>query len=261
MPNRILREGILYSERVNALSPGAEIFYRRLMSCVDDYGRSEAHPAILRGKLYALQLDRVSEADIQRHMSECCDEPEPLIVVYTVNRKRYLQIQNFGQRARTASKCPGPECEQAAREMPAEFAQGADKCPHDDGLVGGVGVCGDGGEGERGSARTPPLRSLPSWTLDANYVELKRIADEAGAPTVEEDWTQAHYLWRILDLSQRMIAIQNLRKRFTEGGYDPSFFRPQKYLANGEYKRPVVPPKARGTPVRNIDPVEALKGL
>ena len=36
MPNRILREGILTSERVNALSWEAEVFYRRLMSAVDE---------------------------------------------------------------------------------------------------------------------------------------------------------------------------------------------------------------------------------
>lgn len=35
MPSRILREGILTSERVNALAPLEELFYRRLMSVVD----------------------------------------------------------------------------------------------------------------------------------------------------------------------------------------------------------------------------------
>ena len=44
MPNRILRDGILMSPRVNVLSSEAELFYRRLMSVVDDYGRFSAHP-------------------------------------------------------------------------------------------------------------------------------------------------------------------------------------------------------------------------
>jgi hypothetical protein len=56
MPNRILREGINDSERVNALSPvHAELFYRKLMSLCDDFGRFEANPAVLLGKLYALR--------------------------------------------------------------------------------------------------------------------------------------------------------------------------------------------------------------
>jgi hypothetical protein len=44
MPNRELREGILTSERINALTFPAEVFYRRLMSVVDDFGRCPAHP-------------------------------------------------------------------------------------------------------------------------------------------------------------------------------------------------------------------------
>jgi hypothetical protein len=32
MPNRILREGILESERIDKIGPMSELFYRRLMS-------------------------------------------------------------------------------------------------------------------------------------------------------------------------------------------------------------------------------------
>jgi hypothetical protein len=48
MPSRLLREGILDSEAVNALSFAAEVFYRRLMSVVDDFGRPRA--AVRRGR-------------------------------------------------------------------------------------------------------------------------------------------------------------------------------------------------------------------
>ena len=71
MPTRILREGIVTSEAVNRLSHESELFYRRLMSVLDDYGRYFAHPSILRAACYPLQLDRVSEADVQRMLSEC----------------------------------------------------------------------------------------------------------------------------------------------------------------------------------------------
>ena len=39
MPNRMIREELLTCEKVNELSFGAEIFYRRLMSVADDFGR------------------------------------------------------------------------------------------------------------------------------------------------------------------------------------------------------------------------------
>ena len=38
MPSRVIRDGILESESVNALSWEAELFFRRLMSVVDDFG-------------------------------------------------------------------------------------------------------------------------------------------------------------------------------------------------------------------------------
>lgn len=122
MPNRILREGILTSEKVNELSPEAEVFYRRLMSVVDDFGRIEAHPQILLTKCYPFQLDRVSAHDVREWLADCAHDAdnEPLISVYSVKGKIFLQINNFGQRERTP-KCPGP---QDAGAMPAE-------CPHD----------------------------------------------------------------------------------------------------------------------------------
>ena len=129
MPNRILREGILTSERVNALTPSAEIFYRRLMSAVDDFGRIEAHPTILLARCYPLQLDRVSVHDVSTWLAECAQDAggngENLVTVYAVAGKKYLQVNKFGQRERT-SKYPSPK---DADKMLAECAHDADT-PH-----------------------------------------------------------------------------------------------------------------------------------
>lgn len=110
MPNRIVRENIINSERVNALSPGAELFYRRLMSIVDDFGRFELQPAILLARCYSLQLDRFSVSDIEAWLVECSSGSQPLILIYTVGGKRFLELDNFGQRIRPGqhSKFPDP---------------------------------------------------------------------------------------------------------------------------------------------------------
>ena len=71
MPNRIVREAILSSERVAALAWPEEVFYRRLMSIVDDYGRTEANAQLLRSRCYPLQTDQVRAADIARWMAAC----------------------------------------------------------------------------------------------------------------------------------------------------------------------------------------------
>lgn len=107
MPNRILREGILSSERIEMLTFPGEVFYRRLMSVVDDYGRYDARPQVLRVSCYPLRVDRVREADISRWIAEC--EKAGLIVLYTVNGKPYLQMQDFRQQTRAKhSRFPSP---------------------------------------------------------------------------------------------------------------------------------------------------------
>jgi hypothetical protein len=104
---------MLSSERVASLGWPEEVFYRRLMSIVDDYGRHEANQQLLRAKCYPLQTDSVRVADIARWMAAC--QKSGLILVYGVNGKQYLEIANFGQQLRSASKCPAPDdsgCEQ-----------------------------------------------------------------------------------------------------------------------------------------------------
>lgn len=107
MPTRIIRDGILRSLRINALSRDAELFYRRLMNVVDDFGRYEAELSMLRSDVFPLRVDDVTTDQIAQWLEECMAGQNPLIILYTVNGKRYLQITKFGQRERT-SKCPDP---------------------------------------------------------------------------------------------------------------------------------------------------------
>lgn len=122
MPNRILREGIIESERINSLSPEAELFYRRLMSKADDYGRFHGHPALILAACYPLQLDLISQSNVSEWLAECAHDDRELVIVYEVSGKTYLQISNFGQRTRTDSKFPAP-CAQNVREMLAQCRQ------------------------------------------------------------------------------------------------------------------------------------------
>lgn len=106
MPNRIVRDAILSSERVASLGWPEEVFYRRLMSIVDDFGRYEANPQLLRSRCYPLQTDNVRAADISRWMAAC--QKAGLILGYEVAGKRYLEVLNFGQQQRSVSKYPPP---------------------------------------------------------------------------------------------------------------------------------------------------------
>ena len=107
MPTRMLRDGILTSERIALLAWDAEVFYRRLMSVVDDYGRFYATPMLLRAACYPLQLDKVSDADIGKWLR--CAEKAALVSVYPAqDGKRYLELLDFGQRIQSKSKFPPP---------------------------------------------------------------------------------------------------------------------------------------------------------
>jgi hypothetical protein len=104
VPNRIIRETILTSDRVDQLDAQAEVFYRRLLSKVDDYGRFDARPSILRASLFPLRIDRVREADCSRWIAAC--DKAGLIVLYSHAGKPYLEVANTGWKARSPSRFP-----------------------------------------------------------------------------------------------------------------------------------------------------------
>lgn len=107
MPTRLLREGILTSERIELLDAPAEVFYRRLMSKVDDHGLYDARPSILRSSLYPLRVDRVREADISRWMAAC--QKAGVIALYQHDGKPYLQMLDTKWQTRSKAKYPLPD--------------------------------------------------------------------------------------------------------------------------------------------------------
>lgn len=148
MPTRILREGIISSERVNSLSERAELFYRKLMSVTDDYGRFFANPISLLGACYPLRPS-VCEADVKQMLSECI--AANLISVY--GNGKYLVIIDFRQQTRSKSKFPEPANGELLSKCTANDKQ---MCS----LDGGEGVVGGEGVGRS----TPPLfAEAPSW--------------------------------------------------------------------------------------------------
>ncbi len=106
MPNRILREGILTSPRMARLDWAAEVFYRRLMSVVDDFGRYYADAGMLRAACYPRQLSKVSDSDVGKWLHGI--EAAGLVRVYPAkDGERYLELLDFGQQVRAKkSKFP-----------------------------------------------------------------------------------------------------------------------------------------------------------
>lgn len=134
MPNRIIRESITTSDSWDRLSFAAEAFCTRLITVVDDYGRQDARPSVLRAKCFPLKLAEVSESKIARWLSELIEAR--LVVVYVGEHGgQYLQFVNWTKyqnvRARE-SRFPAPpdqmiadaiNCDQMIADVPVIHAR------------------------------------------------------------------------------------------------------------------------------------------
>jgi len=193
MPARLLREGILDSEAVCSLKWDAEVFYRRLMSVVDDFGRFDGRPSVLRGRLYPLQIDKVREADITRWIAEC--EKAGLIALYSVVGKPYILFRKLGSPRSKESKWPPPPAgaesvgQHASENVCAQTHADENGCAQvlsDAPYSGsGSGTGSNAGAGAMKSGPAPPavvVLSFPtdgepsSWDLTAAHVaEWERL--------------------------------------------------------------------------------------
>lgn len=107
MPSRIIRDGILFSVPVSKLTPRGELFYRKLLSVVDDFGRFYAGPPnLLISSCYPLQIHDIKPEEIEGWLDELTQHG--LIKVYVADGNPVLEIQKFNQRQR-ASKSKFPD--------------------------------------------------------------------------------------------------------------------------------------------------------
>lgn len=172
MPNRIIREGILTSQRIAKLGWAEECFYRRLMSVVDDFGRYFADPCLLRAACYPRQLSKVSDADIEKWLQ--ATEKAALVSVYPAqDGERYLEVLDFNQQVRAkASKFPSPDS--SLRSTCVADAQQAQSNAHLD-----VSVSVDVSEGVSVSVDVPdsvkPTRKKSKVPLPEGFTVSSRV--------------------------------------------------------------------------------------
>lgn len=92
MPNRILKESICYSEKIDKLSYFEEVlFYRLIVNC-DDFGRLDARPEFLRSRCFAVK-QRVSMKAIAAGLDKL--EETGLIRRYTVDGAAFLLLPGW----------------------------------------------------------------------------------------------------------------------------------------------------------------------
>ena len=121
MPNRVIREGFLDSDKINSLSEKEQNFFIRIMLLVDDFGKFDARPNLLSSRCYPVSDTR--QTDVSKMLTKL--KEVGLIIIYTVSQKQYLQVLSFNQRTRIMkSKYPDP----------VDDSHLSDTCLTDDGL-------------------------------------------------------------------------------------------------------------------------------
>lgn len=118
MPTRVIREGLLTSDRVAALSAEGERFYIRLLLIVDDFGLHDARPAVLKAKMFPLH-HKITIEEVADWLRDAV--AAGLVEHYEAGGKPFLHVFNFQQRLRRlAPKCPLPP---SMDEQPLPFEE------------------------------------------------------------------------------------------------------------------------------------------
>ena len=106
MPTRYLKPGVRDSEAIDNLSPLAETLFYRLLVTVDDFGRFDARPAMIKAQCFPIK-ESVSINKCKDLLEEL--EIKELITVYIVLGKEILQMCKWDNVPRAKeSKYPAP---------------------------------------------------------------------------------------------------------------------------------------------------------
>jgi hypothetical protein len=109
MPNRILKESICTNDQIDELTPFQETLFYRLIVKVDDFGRYDGRPKILKAALFPLK-DNVKAADVKNAVDALA--AAGLVRLYTVDGDPFVELTGWDRnqtiRAKK-SKFPGSD--------------------------------------------------------------------------------------------------------------------------------------------------------
>lgn len=109
MPNRLIKDSIRFSEKVNSLSDFQFRLWVSLITYVDDYGRGDARPAVIKGTCFPLR-DRITNKDIDAALNVLAGAG--CVGLYKVDGKPYLYFPNWQSHQNIRNKksrFPAPE--------------------------------------------------------------------------------------------------------------------------------------------------------
>jgi hypothetical protein len=91
MPTRYLKPGIRDSETIDSLSPLAETLFYRLLVTVDDFGRYDGRPAMIKAACFPIK--DINPTKCAALLDEL--HSSGLVYVYTVDGKPFVQMRKW----------------------------------------------------------------------------------------------------------------------------------------------------------------------
>jgi hypothetical protein len=262
VPARVVRGEINTSGSLSRVSPEADLTFRALIVAVDDFGRFDARPGILKATLFPLRAAFTPEK-IMRWVHELAEEG--CIDLYEVDGRPFLALTGWEKHRGTSRRSGKPK-------YPEKQASG--KSPEIREAPGNPPVNRESGVGNResrvessaaGAAATPTprkakrtgapealgeedLERLALWCEAKHRALLPRLPDlvdacltfHRGKGNVAADWYATCQTWIRNEAEQRFGPPR---------GSPASSGRPEP---GGRAYRPFVPERREGTSVVSI---------
>lgn len=95
MPDRMLREGARFSDRIESVSKDAELMFWRMVTVPDDFGIYYADPAQLRAAIWPKNPRNIRITDVTRWRDELARAG--ILAEFEVEGVRYVELLRFGQ--------------------------------------------------------------------------------------------------------------------------------------------------------------------
>lgn len=233
MPNRIIKESICTSDKLNELTDFQFRLWVGLLVTADDAGRGDARPAIIRGRIFPLR-DRLTVKEVDGALRALA--ANGCVSLYTVGGKPYYWFPTWTAHQRldrAKPKYPAPEeadqpqndAENGAKTSSAATCRNLPQTAADCGLNTNTNTkentntnTKEKGNYTRNARFTPPdIDSVSAFIAENGYtsVDPQRFIDyyESNGWKVGKnpmkDWKAAVRGWASRDSSRQNEAVKN----------------------------------------------------
>lgn len=94
MPSRVFRDEFRRSGSMSLVSMPAELTFAHIILAVDDYGRMDARPSVLKAELYPMR-DEVTAPEVVSWVRELAAIKDAPVLLYEVADRPYLLLVNW----------------------------------------------------------------------------------------------------------------------------------------------------------------------